>query len=93
MLGRTTALDARNYFDAAPLPKGSIDLKQFGASLGGAIKKDHLFYFADYEGQRYSVEDTLFATAPTTITFPGGPDKSRSPVDACKAGFLEVVGA
>src|SRR6266481_679876 len=64
--GRTTALDARNAFDAAPLPKAPVDLKQYGASLGGAIKKDKLFYFVNYEGQRYSAGSTFYTTPPVT---------------------------
>src|ERR1700687_5961813 len=64
--GRNTGLDARNFFDAAPLPKSPIGLEQFGASLGGAIKKDKMFYFVNYEGQRYSVGDSLVATPPVT---------------------------
>src|SRR6202022_1269695 len=83
--GRDTALDARNFFDPPPLPKSPIGLEQFGASLGGPIKKDKLFYFVNYEGQRYSVGDTLFATAPLTVTAPGGPDPTHSLVDACNA--------
>src|ERR1700680_3008528 len=43
MFARTTAFDARNFFNAAPIPKAPIDLKQYGGSLGGAIKKDKLF--------------------------------------------------
>jgi hypothetical protein len=70
--GRDTALDARNFFDAAPLPKAAIGLEQFGASLGGAIKKDKLFYFVNYEGQRYHVTDSLLATPPVTIGLPAG---------------------
>src|SRR3984893_16353582 len=73
--GRNTALDARNFFDPAPLPKAPIGLEQFGASLGGAIKKDKMFYFVNYEGQRYSVGDTLFTNPPVTVacsaTLPG----------------------
>ncbi len=45
--GRDTALDARNFFNHPGLPqcpdpctKAAIGLEQFGASLGGAIKKD-----------------------------------------------------
>jgi hypothetical protein len=70
--GRDTALDARNFFDAAPLPKAAIGLEQFGASLGGAVKKDKLFYFVNYEGQRYHVADSLLATPPVTIALPAG---------------------
>src|SRR6202790_845410 len=101
--GRDTALDARNFFDPAPLPKAAIGLEQFGASLGGAIKKDKLFYFVNYEGQRYSVGDTLYTTPPVTCA--GGStgcglattDAGASLVDACYAlgsngrgGYLPV---
>jgi hypothetical protein len=94
--GRDTGMDARNFFDAAPLPKAPIGLEQYGASLGGAIKKDKLFYFVNYEGQRYSVGDTLVTNPPVTVSLattanPAG-DPGQSLVDACKAvGFANVV--
>jgi hypothetical protein len=103
--GRDTGLDARNFFDAAPLPKAAIGLEQFGASVGGAVKKDKLFYFVNYEGQRYNVADTLFATPPATVALPSTADPScigllsglpgncgQSLVDACKdVGFSNVT--
>src|SRR5216683_1944422 len=102
--GRDTALDARNFFDAAPLPKSPIGLEQYGASLGGAIKKDKLFFFANYEGQRYSVGDSLYTTPPTTVAIPSAGGKAaglcnnlvagdcgQSLVDACNdVGFANV---
>ena len=91
--GRTTSLDARNAFDAAPLPKAPIGLEQFGASVGGPIKKDKLFYFLNYEGQRYSVGTTLYATPPLTVTAPGGPNAKQSLVDACNAVTFVKVNA
>jgi hypothetical protein len=43
---RNTDLDARSFF-ATNTEK--FNLNQFGASLGGPIKKDKVFFFADYE--------------------------------------------
>jgi hypothetical protein len=38
---------------------------QWAASVGGPIKKDKLFFFADWEGIRYIVPSTQVITAPT----------------------------
>lgn len=36
------------------LPKNKLRWNQFGGAIGGPIKKDKLFFFADYQGQRFS---------------------------------------
>jgi len=38
----------------------AFDVKQFGASFGGAIIKNKLFYFLNYEGERRNDVGTLF---------------------------------
>lgn len=94
--GRDTGLDARNFFNHPglaqcpdPCTKAPIGLEQFGASLGGAIKKDKLFYFVNYEGQRYNVADSLIATPPVTVSLATPTNTAGDPVhsvvDACNA--------
>lgn len=46
---RNTALDARGFFDLA---RSTFQQNQFGGTLGGPIKEDKVFFFADYQGQR-----------------------------------------
>ena len=47
---RNEKLDARNWFDRDF--KSPLRLNQFGASLGGPIVKNKLFFFGSYEGYR-----------------------------------------
>ncbi len=47
---RNSALDARNYFDQGDIPE--FQRNQFGAALGGPIRRDKLFLFGNYEGFR-----------------------------------------
>jgi Carboxypeptidase regulatory-like domain/TonB dependent receptor len=48
---RNTDFDARNFFD---INRGVFDRNQFGATVGGPIRKDRWFIFADYQGTRQS---------------------------------------
>ena len=47
---RNSDLDARNFFDQAQIP--NFQRNVFGGSLGGPVKKDKTFLFANYEGYR-----------------------------------------
>src|SRR6266496_4621564 len=49
---RNSALDARDYFELPTEQKASFKQNQFGGTLGGAIIKDKLFWFGDYQGTR-----------------------------------------
>lgn len=46
---RNTALDARGYFDPT---RSTFNQNQFGGILGGPVKHDKVFLFADYQGTR-----------------------------------------
>src|SRR5437899_2360153 len=49
-----------------PLPKEKVRWNMFGATFGGPILKNKLFFFADYQGQRFNVPSS--ATANTVFT-------------------------
>jgi outer membrane receptor protein involved in Fe transport len=50
---RNTDLNANNYFlKGQNQPRPELIQNQFGASIGGPIKKDKIFFFFDYQGTR-----------------------------------------
>jgi len=82
--GRDTAFDARNYFNptnAANPTQQPVNLEQFGATLGGAIKKDKLFYFVNFESQRYGIGSPAFIKTPTQAAL----------IAACKAPTTGIL--
>jgi len=54
---RNSALDGRNYFDQSNAVRRipAFQRNNYGASLGGPIKRDKLFLFANYEGYRQNL--------------------------------------
>jgi hypothetical protein len=50
---RNNALDARNFFDHGDIPE--FQRNNFGASLGGPLRTDKSFVFANYEGLRQNL--------------------------------------
>lgn len=63
---RNSIADARNYFARTGVSaKPAYRRGQFGGDVGGAIKRDKLFYFADYYGQRSLKGITNLNSVPT----------------------------
>ena len=66
---RNTNLSARNFF--AP-SRAKYDRNQFGATLGGKLRKDKAFFFADYQGTRMARGmDTGLLSVPSAINRTG----------------------
>lgn len=62
---RNAALDARNFFAPSSEPKPKYIRNQFGGAIGGPIKRDRTFFFADYEGTRSREGITRISNVPT----------------------------
>jgi len=60
---RNSALDARNFFDQTLQPP-PFRRNNFGGALGGPIRKDHSFFFGNYEGLRQGLGLTNLAIVP-----------------------------
>ncbi len=70
---RDKDLNAKNYIDAVNgRAKAPYHFDQFGATLGGPIIPDKLFFFANYDGQRNATPNTVILTIPANT--PTDPD-------------------
>ena len=61
---RNDRLDARNFFAAR---KDKLRLNQFGASAGGPIVRDKLFFFGGWEASRERRGQQITGTVPTQL--------------------------
>lgn len=55
---QNSATDARSLLQPAPLPH-ELRQNQYGATLGGPVKKDKTFFFLNYEGKRRAESPTF----------------------------------
>jgi hypothetical protein len=61
-------MNARNFFlnaDPSHPPKPRTNVNLFGASLGGPLIQNHLFFFLDFEGTRLVLPNQQFVVLPT----------------------------
>ena len=64
---RNDKLDASDWFEKNPKPhKGEFRFNQFGATIGGPVIKNKVFFFGDYQGTRRVQGNTSgIGTVPT----------------------------
>jgi hypothetical protein len=82
---RNAALDARNYFDYEDLSGSTRRLpnfvqNQFGGTLGGPIRKDKTFFFADYQGFRQREGRTWISNVPDAAVRAGDFSGTSQPI-------------
>lgn len=80
--GRSDKLDAKNYFlEKAKQPKDELKRNDFGWTLGGPIKKDHVHFFASQEWNKETRGTPRAAFVPTAAERAG--DFSGPSIPGC----------
>ncbi len=87
---RNNALDHANYFDTGSAP--GFQRNQFGASLGGPVKKNKTFVFSNYEGFRQHLHQTGVDLVPDNNARAGSLpcQLAGSPVNCPTSGLVFV---
>src|SRR5450631_4031704 len=71
---RNTVLDANSFFNKAANPQVNrppVQQNQYGASLGGPLKKDKLFFFSSWENYKNRSGLSYLTTVPTVAETTG----------------------
>jgi hypothetical protein len=89
-----SSLDARDFFNPAPNPKPESARDQGGFSIGGPIRKNKTFFFADFEKVRFDSAFNGVATVPTAAERAGNFSATATniydptlPLVACATGL------
>jgi hypothetical protein len=69
---RNTVFNATGYqFSNPPLPRPTYDQNIYGGTFGGPIKRDKIFFFADFQGTNRTQGASSSATVPTAADLTG----------------------
>jgi outer membrane receptor protein involved in Fe transport len=82
LYSRNERLNARNYFEDRSQPKNPFDRHEFGATFGGPIVRNRLFFFSDYQGLRFDA-----VTPVTGVIVPDAAFRAGDLSALCSAGF------
>jgi hypothetical protein len=81
-----------NYFAPAGTTKGDWSYHQYGATLGGPIARNKLFYFGSYESTRDKQQATRTISVPTEALRRGDLSASSTPIYDPATGNAAGVG-
>ena len=73
---RNTDLDAKNYYSSN---RGPYRQNIFGGTVGGPLRRNHAFFFVDYQGTRQTIGQT------TTVVVPSIEDRAGNLLDQASA--------
>jgi len=80
---RNTELNANDFFsNKAGRTRTPMKVNQFGAALGGPIKRERLFFFANFEGYRERQPGQTTMTSPTELERTGDFSDTRTSTGA-----------
>jgi hypothetical protein len=86
---RNDNMDARNFFDPSNNPE--FKRNQFGASLGGPIRRDQIFLFGGYEALRERLGRTVTSVVPDANARNGLVPNPAAPGQLLNVGVSPVV--
>lgn len=92
---RSDRFSARDFFDVSG-EADALQRKQFGASIGGPIKKEKMFFFFNYEGDRFNFGNQVTrvvpsASARTGIFVTPAPDPALTAAQNSAAGRFGTI--
>jgi hypothetical protein len=94
---RNTITSANDYFvklaelqSGAPNKPPKLLRNNFGASLGGPIKKDRLFFFINYEGHRQSEAQSVVRIVPSATMQDGVIEYNCAPVTDAAGNVIQT---
>lgn len=82
---RNTDLDAKSYFDTF---RNAFQQNQFGGTIGGPVRREKVFFFADYQGTRNNI-----GKGGSQIPVPSEDDRNGNLADIANTLTGTVVGS